>query len=160
MQQFAKQCVFGAVLALGLVAIVAAAPAPDPAMGTWTLNVTKSKFDPGPPPKSQTRTYTETADGITLSMAGVAADGTPTSLHATYKTDGKDYPITGSPNYDTLSVRRINRSRIRATQKREGKVVATTIRSVSAHGKVLTLTSDGTDIKGGKFHDIAVFDKQ
>ena len=113
MRQFAKQCLFTTALALGLCAVVAAASAPDPAIGTWTLNVTKSKFDPGPVPKSQTRTYSETADGITLSMEGVAADGSPTSLHATYKTDGKDYPITGSANYDTLSVRRINRSSIK-----------------------------------------------
>jgi hypothetical protein len=76
--------------------------------GTWTLNLEKSKFVPGPAPKSQTRTYADTPDGTALTVTGVAADGSAVSGQSTFKYDGKDYPITGSADYDTLSLKRIN----------------------------------------------------
>jgi hypothetical protein len=62
------------VIALGSGFAAHAAAMSDPAIGTWVLNVEKSKFTPGPAPKSQTRIYTQTADGVTLTISGVAAD--------------------------------------------------------------------------------------
>ena len=91
----------GAVLALG---VGSAALAADSIDGTWKLNVAKSKFTPGPAPKSQTRTYKETADGTSLTFTGVAADGSAVSGQSTFKYDGKDYTMTGSPDFDKLSL--------------------------------------------------------
>jgi hypothetical protein len=159
MHTFLRTLFIGTVLAVGGVAEVSAATA-DPFVGTWTLNVEKSKFNPGPAPKSQTRVYAESADGISMKVTGVAADGKAMSGESNYKYDGKDYPITGSPNYDTLSVKRVNVSTVKSTQKKAGKVVGSTTRTVSAHGKVLTLTSKGTDSKGVPYDDVTVFDKQ
>jgi hypothetical protein len=128
--------------------------------GTWTLNLEKSKFVPGPAPKSQTRTYAETADGTALTFTGVAADGSTVSGQSTFKYDGKDYPITGSSDYDTLSLKRVNGTTVKSLQKKDGKVVGTTIRTISAHGKVLTLDSRGKGANGKSYHSIGVFDKQ
>jgi hypothetical protein len=150
----------GTVLAAGLGALAWAPDAPDPVVGTWTLNVAKSKFTPGPAPKSQTRTYTESAQGTTLTFNGVAADGSPMSGLSTYKYDGKDYPITGSKDYDTLSLKRLNGTTVRSTLKKSGKVVGAAIRTLSAHGKVMTLSTKVTDAKGGRYDNIAVYDKQ
>jgi len=146
-----------AVLALG---VGSAALAADSIDGTWKLNVAKSKFTPGPAPKSQTRTYTETADGTSLTFTGVAADGSPVSGQSTFKYDGKDYPITGSPDFDTLSLKRLNGSTVRSTLKKGGKTLGTTVRTLSGHGKVLTLSSKGKDAKGAAFDNVAVYDKQ
>jgi hypothetical protein len=38
--------------------------------------------------------------------------------------------------------------------------VGTTTRTISAHGKVLTLSSKGVDAKGIPHDDVAVYDKQ
>ena len=92
--------------------------------------------------------------------AGVAADGTPISDKVTYKYDGHDYPVSGSADYDTVSVKRVNGTTAKATQKKNGKIVGSAVRSVSAHGKVLTLNVKGKDAKGIAFHNIYVFDKQ
>lgn len=140
----------------------AAAPAagPDPVVGTWKLNLEKSKYSPGPAPKSQTRTYAEAADGIALSYSSVAADGSTETAKSTYKYDGKDYPIAGSAQFDTLSLERINANMVKAAQKKSGKVVGSTVRTVSAGGKTLTLNSESRDAKGVKHHDVMVFDKQ
>jgi len=140
--------------------VALAAEAPNPVVGTWTLNLANSKFNPGPAPKSQTRTYAQTAQGTALTFNGVAADGSAVSGQSTFKYDGKDYPITGSPDFDTLSLKRINGSTVKSTQKKAGKVVGTTTRTISAHGKVLTLSSKGTDAKGMSYDNVLVFDKQ
>lgn len=150
----------GALLALlGVGAAWAAAPH-DPVVGTWTLNSAKSKFTPGPAPKSLTRTYAASADGTTLTIAGVAADGSPISMHTTFKYDGKDYPYSGSPNYDTLSLKRVNATTVKSVLKKDGKVIGQTTRTLSGHGKVMTLSSKGTNAKGVPFNDVTVFDRQ
>ena len=160
MNRFFSMLVVGAVLAAGIGATAVAASAPDPAIGTWTLNVAKSKFSPGPAPKSATRTYAQTPDGIALTFSGVAADGSPTSGSSTFKYDGKEYPITGSPDYDTLVLKRVNGTTVKSLLKKDGKVIGYTTRTVTAHGKVLTLSSSGKDAKGARFHQIAVYDRQ
>jgi hypothetical protein len=151
--------VVAAAVAVGAATWVGAAT-PDLVVGSWNLNVAKSTFKPGPAPKSGTRTYTETADGVSFTFTTVAADGTTTTGQATYRYDGKDYPVTGSPNYDTLAVKKINGTTALSTLKLGGKVVGHTTRSVSEHGKVLTLKSKGKTAKGSKFEDTAVYDKQ
>jgi len=152
--------VVATVLSVAAGSAAMAASHPDPALGTWVLNLDKSKFSPGPAPKSATRTYAQTADGILLTFSGVAADGSAVSGQSTFKYDGKDYPITGSPDYDTLTLKRVNRTTVKSEQKKDGKVIGWTTRTVTSHGTVLTLSSHGTDAKGVKFKSVAVYDKQ
>jgi hypothetical protein len=150
----------GAVLAVAGVGVNWAADKADPVVGTWTLDLAKSKFSPGPAPKSQTRTYTQSDDGISLSFNGVAADGSPMSGQSTFKYDGKAYPITGSPDYDALSLKRVNGSTVRSTMLRAGKPVGVTTRTISDHGKVMTLSTKVTGIDGKTHENVTVFDKQ
>jgi hypothetical protein len=159
MKHIVQALLIGSVVTFGS-ALVVAADAPDPIVGKWTLNLEKSKFSPGPAPKSQTRTYSQSAEGTSVSISGVAADGSPISQQATYKYDGKDYPFKGSPDFDSLSLKRVAANTVKATLKRGGKVVGTTTRTISADGKVLTLASKGTDAKGAAYDDVDVLDKQ
>jgi ABC-type transport system substrate-binding protein len=144
----------------GMLAMGATLWAADPAAGTWKLDVAKSKFSPGPAPKSATVTYEETADGIKRSGETINADGTKTSFSYTAKYDGKDYPVTGSDTFDTISVKKINEHTVAATLKKSGKVVSTARRVVPKDGKTMTLTLNGTNAKGEKIHNVQVFDKQ
>lgn len=160
MSRIFKMLVVGTVLSIASGAMAFAAKAPDPDIGTWVLNIEKSTFTPGPGPKSATRTYAQTADGIALTFSGVAADGSAMSGGSTFKYDGKDYAITGTPDYDTLTLKRVNATTVKSTQKKDGKVVGWTTRTVSAHGKVLTLSNKGKNAKGAAVHSVAVYDKQ
>lgn len=160
MNRIFNMLVVGTMLAVGSGAVAVAAGASEAAVGTWVLNLEKSKFSPGPAPKSQTRTYTQSADGTTLTITGVAADGSTMSGQSTFKYDGKDYAITGSPDFDTLALKRVNGSTVKSVQKLNGKVVASSTRTISAHGKVLTTTSKGKNAKGASYHNVYVFDKQ
>jgi riboflavin biosynthesis pyrimidine reductase len=155
------------LLVLAVLAIVAAtsgvaiaeAAAPDPVIGTWQLNVSKSKFTPGPASKSQTRTYSQSAQGITVTIKTVGADGKEDTVQSTYQLDGKDYPVTGA-DYDSLSAKRVDSNTAEFTLKKAGKAVGTISRTVSKDGKTLTVKSKGTTAKGEKSESVQVFDKQ
>ena len=160
MHSFLKTLLVGTVLAIGGMAVASAASATDPIVGTWKLDVTKSKFSPGPAPKSHSRTYAATADGIDLSFDTVAADGSVSNGKSSFKDDGKDYPITGSKDFDSVSLKRIDASTVESTQKKAGKTVGTTLRTISKDGKVMTLKVKGTDAQGKAYNNVMVFEKQ
>jgi len=147
----------GALLALSSVAI--AADAPESVVGTWKLNTAKSTGNV-PMPKSETRTYAAAPGGVALTWTRVGADGKESTVKTTFKYDGKDYPVTGSPDFDALSAKRIDANTIESVQKRSGKEVGTTKRAVSADGKTLTLTSKITTADGKDATTTMVYDRQ
>ena len=80
-------------------------------------------------------------------------------IAATY--DGKDTPVTGSgAPYDTIALKRIDPNTVELTTKKDGKVVSKGKRVVSKDGKVMTITSKGTNAKGEATNNVAVYDKQ
>jgi hypothetical protein len=153
--------ILGTLLAVSWAA-GSAADTPDPAIGSWKLNVAKSQARGGVAlPRSETRTYSATADGaIAIDWKRVTADGKELTLHTTVKYDGKDYPVTGSPDFDALSARRVDANTVESTQKRMGKAVSTTRRTVSKDGKTLTLAGKGTNAKGEATDATLVYDRQ
>jgi hypothetical protein len=133
----------------------------DAHMGTWKLNGAKSNFAPGPPIKSETRTYEPIGDGYKFSGERVAADGSTHPEGFTVKYGGKDSPITGdAAGADTLNVKLVDANHIDSTSKKDGKVLYTSRVVVSKDGKVMTITSMGTDGNGKHFNNVAVYDKQ
>jgi hypothetical protein len=160
MNRFLQTLTMGFVLALGATTVASAADRADPAIGTWTLNLDKSKFHGATAPKSQTRIYSAGASGTDMKVTGVAADGSAISQAATLTYDGKDCPITGNPSFDTLSLTKVNGSTVKSELKKDGKLVGHSTRTISAKGKVLTLTTALKTAKGGTTHDVAVFEKQ
>lgn len=160
MQPLFRTLAFGAVLALGFPVMGLWAQAADPASGTWELNLAKSKFSPGPPPKSLTRTFEVTGADVKYTLKGIDAEGKPTLVQFTAKYDGKDYPVTGSPDFDAISLKRVDAVTTDATLKKGGKVVQTSTRVVSKDGKTLTLTVKGTNAKGQAVNNVTVFDKR
>ncbi len=148
------------VLAVVLPAVRLLGQSSDPVVGTWELSLSKSKFSPGPAPKSETRTYILAGQEIRASSKGVDADGKPTAGEWTVNYDGKDRPETGDPNVDTLSLKRVDPFTTESTEKKAGKVVITGTRVISRDGKVMTITSKGTNAKGQSINDVMVYDKR
>src|SRR5437016_5660071 len=131
MNKFITLIAMSTMLALGMTAVVSAADVADPAIGTWKLNLDKSKFAAGRAPKSMTRTYAAVAGGTSMTVAGVAADGSPISQSATLTYDGKDVAVTGAGGWDTLSAKKVNGTTVKAELKKGGKVVGHSTRVVS-----------------------------
>ena len=158
MKAIMKTALLSVLLTVG--SAVAAAPAADPVIGTWQINVAKSKFSPGPAPKSDTRIYAATEQGTAMTWTSVGTDGEETVVTSTFKTDGKDYPLTGSGNFDSLSLKQVDDHTVQSTQKKGSKVIGTTTRTVSKDGKLLTLSSKGTSATGVPYDNVMVYDKQ
>ena len=159
MTKILKGIFLGTLVTIGSVAIAAGEPA-DPVIGTWKLNVAKSTFKAGPALKSQTRIYSQSAQGITLNMKTVGADGKESDSQTTYHLDGKAYPVTGNPDYDGLSGKQVDSNSAEFTLMRAGKAIGTTRRTVSKDGKTLTSDFKMTDAKGEKTEETMVLDKQ
>jgi hypothetical protein len=153
-------CALMAVLTSVIGVPMAAAADADPVVGTWQLNPGKSNFKSGPAITSQTRTYSQSGDEITLDMKSVSADGKSVTTHTTYHLDGKSYPVTGSPDYDSLTGKRLNSQMAQFTLKKGDKVIGHTTRTVSKDGKKLTATTHETLANGDKSDDVLVFDRQ
>ena len=143
-------------LALSFVAVLAFA---NPNMGTWKLNEAKSKIPPGFP-KNHTVVYSAAGDNVKVTVDGVDGEGKPTHIEWTGKFDGKDYPLTGDPNADTRSYKKIDDRTTELTNKKAGKVTTTAKIVISADGKTRTVTISGTDAKGNKVEATAIYDKQ
>jgi hypothetical protein len=132
----------------------------DPSIGRWTLNAAKSKYSPGPPPQSVTVTYAAADQGVKVTVRGVDEKGTPMSWEYAGGVDGKDFPVTGNPAFDTMSVKRVDANTVEFTRKKAGKVVQTGTNVIAKDGMTRTVTTKGVNEKGEKFNNVAVFEKQ
>jgi hypothetical protein len=128
-------------------------------MGTWKLNEAKSKLSPGTP-KNSTVVYEAAGDSVKVTIDGTDSDGKPTHNEWTGKFDGKDYPVTGDPNSDARSLKKINDYTLTFAVKKGDKVITSGRIVLSADGKTRTVTTSGTDTKGNKIGGTAVYDKQ
>jgi hypothetical protein len=151
---------FATTLLLVALALNVSAAAADQQSGTWKMNPAKSKYSPGPAPKSITVKIDSDADNIKLSSDGIDAAGNPTHVEYTAKYDGKDYPITGVPNADTVALKRIDASTTESTVKKADQVVMTVTSVVSKNGKTRTSTFKGKDAQGQDVNNVVVYDKQ
>jgi hypothetical protein len=131
----------------------------DPTVGTWKLNLAKSKYNAGQAPKSSTVVIAAAGQGIKLTADTVLADGTARKISYTATYDGKDAVVTGTPDYDGMSLKKTANG-VEGSRKKAGKVIQTYTRVVSADGKTMTVTSAGTTASGAKVDNVQVYDKQ
>jgi hypothetical protein len=133
--------------------------AADPQMGTWKLNEAKSKFT-AETTKNTMVTYEAAGDQVKVTVNGVNSKGQSTHNQWTGRYDGKNYPVTGDPNSDARSYKKINDRTLELTIWNHGRVTGTGRIVLSADGKSRTVTTSGTDAKGKSFKSTAVYDKQ
>jgi hypothetical protein len=89
-----------------------------------------------------------------------AADGKESTSTLTFKGDGKPYPASGNPDFDMVSVTRVDASTVHSIQTKAGAPVGTGVRTVSKDGKTLTFAQKGTHANGVKYDDVSVYDRQ
>ena len=133
--------------------------AANPTLGIWKLNEAKSKLTPGLP-KNTTVVYEAAGDNVKVTVDGTDKEGKTAHNEWAGKVDGKDYPVTGDPNSDTRSLKKVDDHTLHLTAKKGGKVTLSGQIVVSADGKTRTVTTKGTDSEGKKFTNISVYDRQ
>jgi hypothetical protein len=148
-----------AILVVALAYTIAASAA-DSGVGTWKLNLAKSKYSPGPAPKSATLTIEAHDGGIKYTSHGESADGSPVHIEFTAKYDGQDNPVTGSPDFNSIALKRIDAHTVESTTKKDGTVRLTSRTVISHDGKTRTLTSKGKNAAGQDVSNVVVYDRQ
>lgn len=131
----------------------------DPAIGTWQLDLAKSKYAPGTAPANLRVTIEAAGQGVRVTATTVRQNGQKIVVLYTAYPDGKDYPVTGSPDYDTVSLKR-NGKMIEGTRKKDGRIVQTYQRVVSDDRRTMTVATTGKDAAGNTLNSVAVFDRR
>ena len=107
--------------------------------------------------------FVETPDvGKTVKavITGVTGTGDKVQWEYSAAMDGKDHPMTGTADGDTIALKPINANSVETTYKLKGKVTLVNVRTVSADGKTLTVTTKGTNAQGQKVNNVQVFEKK
>jgi len=141
------------------VAVAVCAAADDMNMGTWKLNEAKSKIAAGSG-KNNTVVYAMDGDKVKVTVDGVDGKGNATHSEWSGKYDGKDYPVSGDPDNDMRSYRRVNDHTVAITQKKEGKTTSMIRVVVAPDGKSRSVTTTTTDANGKKTISRSVYDKE
>ena len=156
MQRILAQLIIG--VAITTIGVFGA----DNSLGTWKRNVTKSKTSTPitNPIKSLTLVNQSSGGGIKATVTGERQDGTPISSSYFVKYDGKEYPVPGAP-WDTISIKQIDADTFTSEAKKTGgKYHANGRTVISKDGKIMTLTTQGTNTQGKPFTSTLVYDKQ
>ena len=158
-----KRCGTVVSLMVGLVSVVLLGTtvyAADPWVGTWKINLAKSKYDPANlAPKSTTIKLNAVAGGENVVVDQVDYQGKSIHYEFTAMFDGKDYPVKGDPNRDTIAVKKVDDYTFDATNKKGGKVTTTQRTVYARDGKSRTQTTTGTNPQGQKVNNVVVSDK-
>jgi hypothetical protein len=149
---------------LSLIACLLLSPAAlraqiDPAIGNWQINLARSKYAPGTAPANLRVTIEAAGQGVRVTATTVRQNGQKIVVEYTAYLDGQDYPVTGSPDYDSVSLKR-NGKMVEGTRKKNGKVVQTYQRVVSDDRRVMTVATTGKDAAGNTLNSVAVFDRR
>jgi hypothetical protein len=126
--------------------------------GTWKLNAKKSHLGRGTG-RNNTVKYQGAFFQTKVTIDGTDAKGKPMHDEWTGMFDGRDYPVTGDPESDSRSYRRVDDRTMEFWVKKGGKVVASGKIVVAPDGKSRTVTQTAMDRKGKRVHTTAIYDK-
>lgn len=128
--------------------------------GTWELNVASSTFTPGTEIKKQTRVYTIKGNEVRQVTDSIDAQGR--AVHSSFKAhyDGKEYPLEGNPDANSITVTSVDAYSARSVLKKDGKVVQTVDRTLSKDGKSCTFRYKGVNAAGKTIDNTLVFDRK
>jgi hypothetical protein len=104
--------------------------------------------------------YEAAGAGIKVTVDSVPTEGAAIHYAYTANYDGKDNPVIGNPDADMAARTRVDATTTKLVTKKGGKIMANQTFVVSGDGKMLTITTTGTNARGQKIDSVAVYDKQ
>lgn len=131
---------------------------PDQLVGAWRLDVAKSRYRPGPAPLSETRTYVRQGENVLGVILREFANGRRERIEYTANYD-REYPVTGTEDYDMVVLKRIDRSTSEAVLSHAGRVFGTARRVIAADGKSMTITFRRDSETGVSVLNFAYYDR-
>jgi hypothetical protein len=135
------------------------APPDERVFGTWQLNPPKSRFNPGPPYRNQIRVYERHERGVKATITTTYADGHSAEIEYIADYDSLEYPVTGSPDYDSIRLKRVDAYTAEAVLGHAGREFATARRTISEDGKTMTIVLQ-VDLAGSRVNNVMVYDRR
>lgn len=136
----------------------ATAQGKDALVGTWVLNFGKSDFKYVAPPVNKKLTITAVDNGFSQKVEMLTQNGVTDTMEFSGKYDGKEYPMPTESPLNSIVLKRIDANTVEQTGIRRKMPVQVVTYKVSGGGKVLTITTVGTDDHDNDY--VQVFDKQ
>lgn len=133
--------------------------AADPWIGVWKMNYNKTRF-PGEPPRDVVLTYETHEKGVKLTSRGKLQDGTPYTYYYVAAHDGKDYPVHGHAQYQTVAVTIRPDGKMETHFKRDGRILTKHVSEFSSDAKVMISTSERTNANGETLTTVGYFDRE
>ena len=127
-------------------------------VGAWRLDVAKSRYRPGPAPTSETRTYVRMGENVVGVIQREFAGGRRERIEYTANYD-REYPVTGTEDYDMVVLKRIDRSTSEAVLSHAGRVFGTARRVIAPDGKSMTITFRRDSETGVSVLNFAYYDR-
>jgi len=132
----------------------------DPFAGTWKLNVEKSTYSPGTCPKQMVIMIETAGEGVNYRSETVYENGTVARAQYTADYSGKEATVKGNAGLLLpVSLKKIDDKTVMASYKRGFQVIATSRRTLSTDGRVMTITTTSTDATGKSVTSIGLYDK-
>jgi len=140
--------------------------ADNPYIGTWKLNPARSTYKPGPPMKELTVKFEADGNKVRRIAQGVDGQGKPVDQGGTegasFPWDGEFHTVTKpSEKPDVqVAVTVVDPHHLAVRIKVDGKITDNDRSSLSPDGKTITDIDEGMSMKGEKYHNVEVFEKQ
>lgn len=132
----------------------------DPFAGTWKLNVEKSTYPPRACPRQMVIMMETAGEGISYRSETLYENGNVARAQYTADYSGKEAMVTGNAGVLLpVSLKKIDDNTVIASYKRGFQVLATSRRTLSAGGRVMTITTTSNDKTGKPVTSIGVYDK-
>jgi hypothetical protein len=141
-----------------LTAQSSSAKEPDHLVGVWRLNAAKSRYRPGPAPTSETRTYVRDGENVLGVIQRAFSDGRRERIEYTANYD-REYPVTGTEDYDHVVLKRIDRYTSEAVLSHAGRVFGTARRVIASDGQSMTITFRRDSETGVSVLNVAYYDR-
>ena len=129
-------------------------------MGTWAMNSERSRFSAATTPQSIIRKYEPEGNGYKLTFEQITAEGVQDAWEYTAEYDGKDYPVSGTDEVDTIALSQVDERTTLGVFKKDGQEVAVYKRGQSKDGQTMTITTAGVNAKGDAYYDVTVYQRQ
>ena len=162
MLKHASVALFMIVSSLLVLAPSAVAMDPDLASGTWARDTAQRTAgrQMSPAPGIEIVRIEAQKNGLRLVLDRVESGGKAVPVEFAGKYDGKDYPVTGLPDADTVSLRKIDAYTVDCSYKKDGRVVKNERIVVSSDWRKATVFQKGPDQKELDFTIVGVWNKQ
>ncbi|MBI4445074.1 MAG: hypothetical protein HY645_04120 [Acidobacteria bacterium] len=133
----------------------------DPLIGTWKFVPEKSHYSSGGGPKAAIARYEPYGEnGVKFTSEIEMGNGNIVKRGWIAYFDGKEHPVTGDPNYDSIAMRRINSHTILYMYKKAGNIMSAQVRYIHPDGKTQTMTHLGVSANGQPIDNTVVFERQ